>query len=76
MNTDTDFLTILFGHTDAALDELVASIKASNNGRVHALAMTGAQKKTAEAAVTAGTLARHFMNFPGFGLVAAYSIAA
>lgn len=75
MTIDPDFLAILFGDTDTTLDKIVASIKASNNGRVNALSMTETLKKAAEAAVADGTLSRHFMHFPGFGQVAAYSLA-
>jgi hypothetical protein len=57
-----------------SISSLMADLKATNNGRLVELAMTGAQKRAAEKALERGLITRYFMRFPGFGEVAAYSL--
>lgn len=55
---------------------VIAQAKASNNGRLNALAMTAGEVRCAEKAVARGLMTKHFANFPGFGPSALYALAA
>jgi len=59
-----------------SISQVIADAKASNNGRLVALSMTGQQIRSAEKAVERGLMTKYHMNFPGFGAVAAYALAA
>ena len=59
--------------TTYSITQVIADAKAANNGRLVALSMTEQQKRLAEKAVARGLMTKHFMEFPGFGFVAAYT---
>ena len=59
-----------------SITAVIADAKLANNGRLIEIAMTGAQVRAAEKAVLRGLMTKYFMNFPGFGAVAAYAIAS
>lgn len=66
MNTST---------TGYSICRVIADAKASNNGRLIGLAMTGAQVRCAEKAVARGLMVKSIVMWPGYGAVASYSIA-
>lgn len=59
-----------------SISQVIADAKLANNGRLVALSMTGAQMRAAEKAVQRGLMTKFHMNFPGFGAVATYALAA
>ncbi len=63
-------------NTTYSITAVMADAKLANNKRLIALSMTGPQIRAAEKAVLRGLMTKYFMNFPGFGAVAAYAIAA
>ena len=60
--------------TTYSITAVIADAKLANNGRLIAIAMTGAQIRAAEKAVARRLMAKYHMNFPGFGFVAAYAV--
>lgn len=59
--------------TLTSMSSVIDAAKASNNGRLIGLSMTDAEKRAAEKAVARGLMVKHFMTFPGFGVVWAYT---
>lgn len=60
----------------AKIAAIVESAKASNNGRLCGLAMTGSQIFAARRAVKLGLMSEHFAHFPGFREVPMFELAA
>lgn len=61
--------------TGHSITSIIADAKASNNGRLIALAMNDGQVRAAEKAVARGLMTKHTVMWPGYGAVASYSIA-
>ena len=58
----------------ASISSVIASAKASNNGRLNSMAMTQAQIRCAEKAVERGLMKMWHARFPGYGYVKLYSV--
>jgi hypothetical protein len=57
-----------------SISQIIADAAATNNNRLIGFAMTEPQKRAAEKAVARGLMTTYHMNFPGYGMVPAYSL--
>lgn len=57
-----------------SISQVLSDAAQANNKRMLAFAMTEPQKRAAEKAVARGLMTKYHMDFPGYGMVLAYSL--